>query len=360
MCSVISPPHPLTPFELNGYPMNFGRYLLRRVLITIPLLLGITLVSFLIANAVPADPVTASLPSNALNNEELVQAFREKWGLDQPLHVQYFTYLGNLLQGNMGISIKTSRPVIEDIRQFLPATMELSTYATMVGITIGISFGILSAVFRDSILDYLLRTFALIGVSFPVFLLALAGLAIFYAELGWVEGPGRLGFRTADPPTITGWFTLDALFAGDIATFREAFSHIILPAVVLGSFISGTIARVTRSSMLEALGEDFIRTARAKGLGERAVVLRHGLSNALIPVVTVIGLSFGNLLSGAVLTESIFAWPGLGRYMFRASTSQDFPAIMGVSLLIALIYIVVNFVVDMLYFFIDPRIRKSV
>jgi peptide/nickel transport system permease protein len=339
--------------------VDFGRYLVRRVLITIPLLLGITLVSFLIANAVPADPVTASLPQNALNNEELVQAFREKWGLDKPLYVQYFTYLGNLVQGDMGRSIKTGRPVIEDIRQFLPATMELSTYSVIIGIGMGVSFGVISAVMRDTIVDYSLRTFALIGVSFPVFLLALVGLAVFYARLDWVAGPGRLGFRTQPPMTLTGWFTIDALLTGDFAKFREAFSHIILPSIILGGFISGTIARVTRSSMLEALNADFIRTARAKGLGEIVVIVRHGLSNALIPVVTVIGLSYGNLLSGAVLTESIFAWPGLGRYMFRASTSQDFPAIMGVSFLIALIYIIVNLVVDMLYFFIDPRIRKS-
>ncbi|MEO0564017.1 MAG: ABC transporter permease, partial [Chloroflexota bacterium] len=205
--------------------MDFGRYLLRRLLITLPLLLGITLVSFLIANAVPADPVTASLPTNALNNEELVQAFREKWGLDEPLHIQYLTYVGNLLQGDMGTSIKTSRPVIDDIRQFLPATIELSTYALIIGISIGISFGVLSAVYRDTLLDYLLRAFALVGVSFPVFLLALAGLAIFYAELGWVAGPGRLGFRTQDPPNLTGWFTVDALLNGDMETFGEAFSH---------------------------------------------------------------------------------------------------------------------------------------
>ncbi len=339
--------------------MNFGQYLLRRVLLTIPLLIGITLVSFLIANAVPADPVTANLPQNALNDEELVQSFREKWGLDQPLYMQYFTYLGNLLQGDMGRSIKTGQPITQDIRQFLPATIELSTYSVIIGISMGISFGVLSAVFRDTILDYSVRTFALIGVSFPVFLLALIGLAIFYAELGWVAGPGRLGFRSTPPPGITGWFTLDALLTGNFATFREAFSHIILPAFILGGFISGTIARVTRSSMLEAMSEDYIRTARSKGLGEQAVILRHGLSNALIPVVTVIGLSYGSLLSGAVLTESIFAWPGLGRYMFRASTSQDFPAIMGVSLLIAIIYIIVNFIVDVTYFLIDPRIRES-
>lgn len=339
--------------------MNFGRYLIRRLLITIPLFIGITLVSFLIANAVPADPVTANLPQNALNNEELVQAFREKWGLDEPLYVQYFTYLGNLLRGDMGTSIKTSRPIVDDIRQFLPATMELSTYSILIGLTIGITFGIISAVMRDTIVDYLLRTFALVGVSFPVFLLALVGLSIFYAELGWVAGPGRLGFRSTPPTMITGWFTIDALLTGNWATFREAFSHIILPSIILGGFISGTIARVTRSSMLEAMGADYIRTARAKGISENVVVIRHGLGNALIPVVTVIGLSYGNLLSGAVLTESIFAWPGLGRYMFRASTSQDFPAIMGVSLLIAVIYVLVNLVVDLLYFFIDPRLRKA-
>ncbi len=339
--------------------MAFGRYILRRAVVTLPLLLGITLVAFLIANAVPADPVTANLPTNALNNEELVEAFREKWGLDRPLYVQYFTYLGNLLRLDMGTSIKTSRPVADDIRQFLPATMELATYSVIIGLAMGVVFGIVSAIWRDTIIDYAVRVFALVGVSFPVFLLALVGLSVFYAELGWVAGPGRLGFRTAEPPDLTGWFTVDSLLTGDFATFREAFSHIILPSIVLGSFISGTIARVTRSSMLEVLSTDYMRTARAKGLAERLVVLRHGLSNALIPVVTVIGLSYGNLLSGAVLTESIFAWPGLGRYMFRASTSQDFPAIMGVSMLIALIYVAVNFVVDMLYFLIDPRIRKA-
>ncbi|MEM6528715.1 MAG: ABC transporter permease, partial [Chloroflexota bacterium] len=214
-------------------------------------------------------------------------------------------------------------------------------------------------IMRDTPADYLVRTFALVGVSFPVFLLALVGLSVFYAQLGWVSGPGRLGFRTDDPTHITGWFTVDALLTGDFETFREAFSHIILPSIILGSFVSGTIARVTRSSMLESMGMDYMRTARSKGLAEGIVIIRHALRNALIPVVTVIGLSYGSLLSGAVLTESIFAWPGIGRYMFRASTSQDFPAIMGVSMLIALIYIFVNFVVDMLYFFIDPRIRSA-
>lgn len=339
--------------------MAIYKYIIRRLLFAIPLILGITVVAFLIANAVPADPINANLPQNALGDEELVQAFREKWGLDKSPVEQYFVYLGNLLRGDMGVSIKTRNPVLEDIRQFLPATIELSTYSIVVGLTLGISFGVISAVWRNSIIDYLVRFFALIGVSFPVFLLALIGLTVFHAELGWVAGPGRLGFLVRDPPHVTGWFTVDSLLAGEFDTFWDAVSHLILPSFVLGMYVSGIIARITRSSLLEQLSADYIRTARSKGLRERVVIMKHALSNALIPVVTIIGLLFGSLLAGAVLTESIFAWPGLGRYAFRASTSQDFPAIMGVSMLIALIYVVVNFLVDLVVYFLDPRIRLS-
>lgn len=337
--------------------MNLYSYIFRRLLFVIPLLLGITAVSFLIANAVPADPINANLPQNALNDPELIAAFRERWGLDKPPLEQYFTYLGNLLHGDLGVSIKTKNPVADDIRQFLPATTELATYSIFVGLTMGIVFGVISAVWRNSIIDYLVRFVALIGVSFPVFLLALLALTVFYVQLRWTAGPGRLGFLLQDPPTVTGWFTIDSLIAGDWSTFKDAVSHLILPSVVLGSYVSGTIARITRSGLLEQLGADYVRTARAKGLRERNVILRHALANALIPVVTIIGLLYGSLLAGAVLTESIFAWPGIGRYVFRASTSQDFPAIMGVSMLIAVIYVVVNFIVDILYFFLDPRIR---
>lgn len=339
--------------------MNFHVYLLRRIIFIIPLVFGITIVAFVIANAVPADPINANLPQNALNDEETVAAFRAKWGLDQPPHIQYLTYVGNLLQGDMGVSIKTRNPVAEDIQQFLPATMELATYSIVLGLVLGISFGTISAVWQNSLIDYLVRILALIGVSFPVFLLALIGLSLFHAQLGWVAGPGRLDFIMSDPPQVTGWFTIDSLLDGDWATFRNAVSHLVLPSIILGLYVSGVIARITRSSLLEVLRRDYMRTARAKGLREHIVTLRHGLSNALIPVVTVIGLSYGSLLAGAVLTESIFAWPGIGRYMFRASTSQDFPAIMGVSMLIAIIYVIVNFAVDILYYFIDPRIRMA-
>ena len=339
--------------------MPIYRYIIRRLLFIIPLLLGITVVSFVIANAVPADPINANLPQNALNDEELVAAFRAKWGLDKSPFEQYLVYMGNLLQGDMGVSIKTNNPVVEDIRQFLPATMELATYSIVVGLIMGIGFGVISAIWRNSIIDYLVRFFALIGVSFPVFLLALIALTVFHGELGWAAGPGRLSILTRDPPGITGWFTIDALLAGQFETFQDAFSHLILPSIVLGSYVSGIIARITRSSLLEQLGSDYIRTARSKGLYETSIIFKHGLSNALIPVVTMIGLLYGNLLAGAVLTESIFNWPGIGRYAFRASTSQDFPAIMGVSMLIAFIYVMVNFLVDLLYFFLDPRIRAS-
>jgi len=339
--------------------MALQKYILRRILFAIPLIFGITVVSFVIANAVPADPINVNLPQNALNNTELVEAFRARWGLDKSPVEQYFTYLGNLLQGDLGVSIRSRNPVLEDLQQFLPATVELATFSIVVGLFMGVIFGMISAVWRDTALDYVVRVFALIGVSFPVFLLALIGLAVLHADFGIVAGPGRLGFLIRDPPTISGWFTLDSLLAGEWETFRDALSHLVLPSLVLGSFVSGIIARITRSSMLEILGDDYIRTARSKGLSERRVIFRHALSNALIPVVTMIGLLYGNLLAGAVLTESIFAWPGIGRYAYRASTSQDFPAIMGVSMLIALIYVVANFFVDIIYYFLDPRIRIS-
>jgi peptide/nickel transport system permease protein len=339
--------------------MSLHFYILRRLLFIIPLLIGITLVSFLIANAVPADPINANLSQRAMSDPEIVEAFRREWGLDKSPVEQYLTYLGNLLQGNLGRSIKSRNPVAEDIQQFLPATIELATTSTIFGVALGMVFGVISAVWHNRPIDFIVRTVGLIGVSVPVFLLALIGLTVLHVQLRWVAGPGRLDFDMQDPPHVTGMFTVDSLIAGDTDTFLNALSHLVLPSIVLGSYLAGLISRVTRSSMLEVLGMEYMRTARAKGLRERMVILRHALRNAMMPVVTVIGLSYGTLLAGAVLTESIFAWPGIGRYMFRASTSQDFPAIMGVSLLIAFIYVVVNLIVDIFYYFLDPRIRAA-
>ncbi|MCC7207497.1 MAG: ABC transporter permease [Anaerolineae bacterium] len=339
--------------------MSLYVYTVRRVLLVIPLLLGITVVSFLIANAVPADPINANLPQNALNDQELIDAFRRRWGLDKPPVEQYLTYLGNLLQGDLGVSIRTRNPIIEDIQQFLPATIELATFSIVIGLMLGVGVGIISAVWRNTWVDYLARTFVVVGVSFPVFVLALIGLTVFHVQLGVVAGPGRLDFIVRSPPHVTGLFTIDSILAGQWSTLGNAISHLILPGFILGSYVAGIIARITRSSLLEVMGMDYIRTARSKGMREPRVIIRHALSNAMIPVVTIIGVSYGHLLVGSVLIESIFAWPGIGRYVFRASTSQDFPAIMGVSLLIASIYVVVNFVVDILYYFIDPRIRMA-
>lgn len=334
-------------------------YILRRIVLAFPLVIGITIIAFFIANALPGDPTLAFLPQSAQDKPEIVEAFRREWGLDQPLHVQYLTWVGNLAQGNMGRSIKTKRPVTEDLQQFLPATLELATTSIIFALIIGVSFGVISAVKQDSLLDYFTRVVALIGVSFPVFVLALIGLTVFHAQLGWVAGHGRLDATMDAPPLATGMYIIDSILAGEWDTLRNAISHIILPSIVLGSYTTGLISRITRSSLLEVLSMDYVRTARSKGLAERRVVLRHALSNALIPVVTIIGLSYSSLLAGAVLTESIFAWPGIGRYAFLASTSQDFPAIMGVSMIIALIYVGVNFVVDVLYFFLDPRVRAQ-
>jgi peptide/nickel transport system permease protein len=339
--------------------MSFSLYVLRRFILTIPLILGITVVAFFIANAVPADPINANLPQSVLNNAEIVNAFRVKWGLDKPPVERYLTYLGNLLRGDLGQSIKTNRPIADDISRFLPATIELSTVGILMGVALGVVFGIISAVWRNSVIDYLVRILSLIGVSFPIFLLALLALSIFHAQLGWLPGPGRLNVRIPAPPTVSGLILFDSLIAGNMRAFQDGLLRLILPGFTLALYVSGIIARITRSSLLEVLSQDYIRTARAKGLNERTVIAKHGLRNALIPVVTIIGLMYGNLLVGSVLIESIFAWPGIGLYMFRASTSQDFPAIMGVSMLIAVIYVGVNFVVDLLYYFIDPRIRLA-
>ena len=332
-------------------------YLLRRLVLTIPLIIGISLVAFVIANLVPSDPMAANLGERAAADPETVAAFRARWGLDEPLHVQYVTYLRNLLNGDMGTSIRTRRPVADDLARFLPATVELATAGIVVALAAGVTFGVISAVWRNSALDFFARILSLIGVSVPVFWLALVALLVFYLRLRVLPGPGRLDAILTAPPTVTGLYTIDSLLAGRWDLFGNALHHLILPALVLGAYSAGLITRITRSSMLEVLSLDYMKTARSKGLRERTVIMRHGFRNALLPVVTVVGLSYGNLLAGAVLTETIFAWGGIGRYAYDAARSLDFPAIMGVSMLVAIVFVVTNLIVDMLYFVLDPRIR---
>ncbi len=339
--------------------MPIYQYILRRLVLTIPLLFGITLIAFAISHAVPGDPVTANLGQKAMSDPKIVAAFEAEWGLDKPIPQQYIIYLGNLVQGDLGRSIKSRRPVMEDLRAFLPATIELATAAIFFGALLGLILGLISALMRNSWIDHGVRMVSLFGVSMPVFWLALLALFIFYARLGWAAGPGRLDVGLEPPPHITGLLTVDSIIAGDWVVFRNALSHLFLPAVVLGAYTTGLITRVTRSAMLEVLGEDYIRTARAKGLNTRTMLVRHAMRNAMIPIITVIGFSYGNLLAGTVLIENIFAWPGIGQYAYRASTSLDFPAIMGVSMTIALIFIITNLIVDVLYFILDPRLRAS-
>ena len=332
-----------------------SRYVLTRIASVGLVLLGVSVLTFFIAHVVPADPVLVALGEHA--REDQIQAYRRAYGLDRPVGVQYLIYIGRLLRGDLGISIRTRRPVADDLREFLPATVELGGTAWVIALLLGIPAGVLSAVYRDRIFDHLSRIGALMGASMPVFWLGLLLLGTFYYGLRWLPGPGRLDASAIPPPARTGLLLVDATLAGDRAAFSSALQHLVLPALTLGLFSTALIARMTRSAMLEVLYQDYIRTARAKGLAHARVVVRHALRNALVPTLTVVGLSFGNLLSGAVLTETIFAWPGLGRYATTSAISLDFPAVMGVALVTAVIYTTINLIIDLLYARLDPRVR---
>ncbi len=331
------------------------RYSIRRFAGLVFVLVGVSLITFTLSQLVPVDPVVAALGQNA--REEQIAAFRRQYGLDRSPVEQYISYVGRLLQGDLGISIRTRRPVLEDLRTFLPATIELALAAMGVALLIGITLGMVAAIHRNTAIDAAMRVFALVGGALPIFFLGLVMLAIFYNRLRWLPGPGRLDALLQPPPHVTGMYTVDSLLAGDWIVFRDSLMHLILPALTLGYFSTAVLLRMTRSSMLEVLNQDYIRTARAKGLRDRTVFLRHALKNGMIPVLTTIGITFGSLLSGAVLTETIFAWPGLGRYATASATSLDFPAVMGVTLIAAIVYPVVNTLVDIGYHLLDPRIR---
>jgi peptide/nickel transport system permease protein len=336
---------------------NFWRFIGRRVLVTVPVLFLITLIGFVLTYLVPADPLAMVLSERAMANPEIVRTYRERWGLDAPPTVRYVRYIQNLVKGDLGMSIATQQPVVEDLKTFIPATVELTLAAMVVAVVVGVPLGVIAAVSRDRWPDHAARVGSLVGVSMPVFWLGLLALAFFYYRLHLFPGPGRLDPHVAAPPLVTGLLIADSLLARDWTAAADAAHHLVLPALVLGAYVMGVITRVTRSSVLEVLAAEYIRTARAKGLAERLVIVRHALRNALIPTVTVIGLAFGNLMAGAVMTETIFAWPGIGRYAVDAASKLDFPGIMGVTLFVALVYVVVSFLVDVAYALMDPRIR---
>ena len=333
------------------------KYIGRRLIFLVILIIGATLMVFLISHTVPSDPVVANLSQRNLDDPEMVAAFRAKWGLDKPLYHQYLVYLGNLAHGDMGMSIRTQRPVLDDLKKCYPATVELALFSMVIAVMFGILFGVISAIKRNSAADQAVRAVSIVGVSVPSFWFGLMLLLIFYSWLGWAPGPGRLSPSLSAPPDVSGLYVVDAIIAGQWNVAYDAFNHMFLPGIVLGAYTMGLITRTTRSSLLEVLSTDYIRTARAKGLTEKLVITGHALGNALIPVITIIGVGFGNLLGGMVVVETVFAWQGVGQYAFQAAGNLDFPAIIGVSIVIALNYAIINLVIDILYGVIDPRVR---
>ena len=334
------------------------RFLIARVTTMLVMALLATLVVFLITNTVPGDPVLAQLGDQAASDPAFVAQWRHDYGLDRPLWERYFIFLKGLSHGDFGRSIHSQRPVLDDIEEYTPATLELGTVAFVLTLIVGIPLGILAAVKRDSWVDHLARVVSLLGVSSPTFWLAFILLAVFYGYFQIAPGPGRLDPIALPPPTVTGFYLIDSALAGDWDTFQDAATHLLLPSIVLAAATIGLITRTTRASMLEAIRQDYVRMGRAKGLPERRVILGHVLPNALVPVVTLGGLAYANLLTGAVLTETVFAWPGLGRYTFLSAAALDFPAIMAITLIVAVTYLVVNLVTDISYAILDPRVRQ--
>ena len=317
-----------------------------------------TLVVFLIANTVPGDPVLAQLGDQAASDPAFVAAWRHEYGLDRPLWERYVIFVNGLCHGDLGRSIRSRRPVLDDVEEYAPATLELATVSFGLTLIIGIPLGVLAAVKRDTWVDHVARVVSLLGVSSPTFWLAFILLAIFYGWLQIAPGPGRLDPIALAPPTVTGSFLIDSALAGDWDTFQDAAAHMVLPSIVLAAATIGLITRTTRASMLESIRQDYVRMGRAKGLRESRIILRHVLPNALVPVVTLSGLAYANLLTGAVLTESVFSWPGLGRYTFLSASALDFPAIMAITLLVAITYLVINFITDISYALLDPRVTQ--
>lgn len=333
------------------------KFIGKRLIYLVVMLFGVATLVFILTKMIPGDPTVANLSQRALNDPQVVAAYRAKYGLDQPVFVQYILYIKNLLHLDLGTSIRTNKPVLDELARCYPATIELALFAIILAALLGILFGVISAIKRNSILDQVVRALSVTGVSIPSFWFALLVLYFFYYKLHIFTGPGRLSNSFSAPATVTGMYVIDSLIEGNPAKALDALQHLILPGLVLAAFTMGLITRTTRSNLLDVMSTDYIRTARAKGLSRVGLIVRHALGNALIPVLTVIGLGLGNLLGGMVLVETIFNWPGVGQFAYESVLSVDYPSIIGVALLIALNYMVINTVVDILYGVIDPRVR---
>jgi peptide/nickel transport system permease protein len=330
---------------------------LRFLLVAAITFLGLIAVTFFIGRVIPVDPVLAIVGDRA--PQSVVEAARKQYGFDLPLWEQFFFYVKRALTGDFGTSVLSTYPVMQDIRRVFPATLELATVGTLIGLVFGVPLGVLAAVKRGSLVDQAVRIVGLIGYSMPIFWLGLLSLLVFYARLGWVEGPGRIGVAyeyTFTP--ITGLFLLDALIQRDWGAFRDIFGHIILPASLLGYFSMAYISRMTRSFMLNELSQEYIVAARAKGLSEARIIWGHALRNAAVPLVTVIALSYATLLEGSVLTETVFSWPGIGLYLTNSLQNADMNAVLGATIIIGGVFIGLNLLSDLLYQILDPRTRR--
>ncbi|CAI8741730.1 dipeptide ABC transporter membrane subunit DppB [Brevibacillus sp. IT-7CA2] len=329
-------------------------YSIRRILMLIPVLVGMSIIVFSIIRAIPGDPALTILGEKA--TPQAIADIREALGLNNPWYIQYFDYMKDILSGNLGESLQTNAPISDEILPYLAATTELTIVSMLIAVFIGVNAGILSAWKQNSWFDYCAMLIALIGVSMPIFWLGLMEQWVFAQELKWLPSVGRDDSRNP-VEAITHFYILDTMIAGQWDQLWEVIKHLILPGIALGTIPMAIIARITRSSMLEVMRADYVRTARAKGLTQFWVVYKHALKNAMIPVLTVIGLQTGLLLGGAVLTETIFGWPGVGRYIVTAIGNRDYPVIQSGILVIATIFVLINLLVDLLYAYIDPRIK---
>lgn len=332
------------------------KYIVKRLIMLVPVIIGVTILVFFVTHMFSTDPAALILGQHATTDD--INKLRISLGLNKPIIVQYWDFLTGLIRGNLGNSLFTRTPVWNEIMSRFPATIELAVTSIILAAIFGILMGVLSAIKQNSIIDYISMIISLLGVSMPIFWLGLILMLVFGVQLHWLPVSGRIQIGL-EPTKITGLYLLDSLLTHNMDSFKSALQHLILPAVALASYSTAIIARMTRSTMLEVVRQDYVRTARAKGLSERPVVLDHALKNALIPVVTVIGLQFGSLLGGAMLTETIFSWPGVGYYTADAILKTDYPVVQGAVIMLAVVFVLVNLIVDIIYAFIDPRIKYS-
>jgi peptide/nickel transport system permease protein len=332
------------------------KYLLQRIVLTIPVLVGVSLIVFAIMHVIPGDPVQAMFAGTGATKEQM-EEMRHILGLDQPLLVQYLDYVTRAVQGDWGESIHFKQPVSSLILERMPATIELTLFSFTISLLVALPLGILSALKRNTLIDYFAMTSATLGLALPTFWVGILLIMLVSVNLGWLPGFGRIEYGL-DLQRITGFYLVDSLLTGNMAAFKDALAHLVLPSFALGIPTATSLTRMVRSAMLEVIHQDYVTTARSKGLLEQVVIVRHELRNAFIPVITLIGVLVGNLLAGAVVTETIFAWPGIGRMVIQAIYSRDFLLVQGIVLFFALMRIAINLMTDVLYVWIDPRIKN--